>query len=500
MPVRGELLDRRWIIALLSLAAAIPLVWPQIPPLIDLPGHMGRFHIARMLGEAPTLTSSFSFEWKLVGNLGLDLLIVPLASVFGVELGTKLIVLAIPPLTVAGMLLAAREAHGRVPAMALFALPLAWPFPFHFGFINFSLSIALAWLVLALWMRLGRTKRLVRRALLFAIISCALWLTHMVGWGLFGLAAFGTELVRRHRAGESLVQAGFRSGLACAPLALPLIPTLLLRSDSPETISFDWFNWDAKLFWISSLLRDRWQGYDLLCAWTLVLIVAVAAIRRRAEPMMAVPALLCLVAFILMPRVAVGSAYADMRLLPFTLGLALLAIRAPQDWAKPLMAIGLTFFLVRLGATTASLAFYNRQYRDELRALDRLPQNASVLSLVVRPCGNAWSTERLDHLPALAIIRRNAFTNDQWIIASASGLRVIRPGVGVYGSDPSQLIYPQHCRGEGSGLEKAITEFNRAAFNHVWVIGGQATAPDLQPLWSNGRSTLYRVAGQRGSE
>jgi hypothetical protein len=494
MPGRGGFLDRRWTIALLALAAAIPLVWPPIPPLVDLLGHMGRFRIQTAIDHVPSLAAAYSFHWTLLGNLGVDLLIMPMAKLFGVELGTKLIVLAIPPLTVAGMLWAAREVHGRVPPTALFALPLAYAYPFQFGFINFALSVAVAFPLLALWTRLGREDRRGLRAALFVPLSCLLWLTHMVGWGLFGLAAFGTEFVLRNRRGDPVLKAGIGAGLACLVLALPAIPTLLLRSDSPQAISFDWFHWEAKYFWIESLLRDRWRTFDVVCAHLILLVIAIAAIRRKMDTLLAVPALLCLAAFVLMPRVAMGSAYADMRLLPFTCALALLAIRSEARW---ITAAGLAFFAARLAATTISFLIYDHSYRDELRALDHLPRGASVLAMVIRPCGNVWSTARLDHLPAMAIVRRDAFSNDQWVMEGAQAVKVIKPGVGRYGSDPSQLVYPKGCN-EGSDLHRAMIEFNRAAFDHVWIIDqppGFIPPPDLRPVWRNTRSVLYRVVG-----
>lgn len=497
MPSRGAFLNSKWAIALLALMAAIPLIWPQIPPLVDLPGHMGRYRIAEAVGQVPSLAAAYSFEWKLIGNLGVDLLIVPMSALVGLELGTKLIVISIPVLTVLGMLLVARQAHGSVPPASLLALPLAWSYPFHFGFINFSLSVGLAWLALWLWLKLQ--PRPILRAALFLFVSCLLWVTHMVGWGLFGLAAFGVELVARRRSGASLSRAVISAGLACLPLALPLIPMLLSREVSSGAGTFDWFNWQAKQLWLTSLLRDRWQLFDVLCAWMLILLAGIAAARRSVEPLLAVPALMCGIAFLVMPRVAVGSAYADMRLLPFAVGLALLSIRTADRWVTPMLAAGLIFFLVRLGATTASLGLYDQSYRDELRAIDRIPRGASVLSLVVRPCTTAWATERLDHLPSLVIIRKDGFSNDQWVMSSASGLQVIKPGAVPYQSDPSQLIYPKNCRGEGSDLNQAAATFDRNAFDFLWVIGGRVSAADLRPVWSNGHSVLYRVMAGRGS-
>src|SRR3954467_10310125 len=106
---RGEMAERgapwwepRWGVAALALLAALPLIWPTIPPMVDLPGHMGRYRVELEIAHSPVLQHFYSFRWGLIGNLGLDLRIIPMAKFFALELGTKLIVLAIPPMTVAG--------------------------------------------------------------------------------------------------------------------------------------------------------------------------------------------------------------------------------------------------------------------------------------------------------------------------------------------------------------------------------------------------------------
>src|SRR3954468_13140697 len=98
---------RRWwehpaLLALVVVASAAPLLWPDIPPLVDLPGHMGRYAVQLDIGRSPALQAFYDFKWQLIGNLGVDLLVIPLAKVFGLDLGVKMIVAAIPPRTVAG--------------------------------------------------------------------------------------------------------------------------------------------------------------------------------------------------------------------------------------------------------------------------------------------------------------------------------------------------------------------------------------------------------------
>src|SRR3546814_19893667 len=104
---------------------------------------MARYRVQLDYGDHPWLRDWYAFHWQLIGNLGVDLLVEPLGRLFGIELAVKLIVMTIPALTVSGLLWIAREVHGRVPATALFALPTAYSYPFHFVLANFEGSESL---------------------------------------------------------------------------------------------------------------------------------------------------------------------------------------------------------------------------------------------------------------------------------------------------------------------------------------------------------------------
>ena len=67
-------------LAVCVLLAVVPLIYPPIPPLVDVPGHMGRYAV--QLDPAP-FRDWYEFRWKLIGNLGVDLLIEPLGRLFG---------------------------------------------------------------------------------------------------------------------------------------------------------------------------------------------------------------------------------------------------------------------------------------------------------------------------------------------------------------------------------------------------------------------------------
>ena len=161
----------RWeFLLLVAVLSTAPLLWPEVPPLVDLPGHLGRYRVELDHGSS-ALDRYFSFHWSLVGNLGVDLLIVPIAAAFGLEMGIKLIALLIPLLTVLGIFWTSREIHGRIPPTTIFAVPLVYGFPFNYGFLNFCLSMALALNAFALWLWLGRTSRARYRIPLFAPVA-----------------------------------------------------------------------------------------------------------------------------------------------------------------------------------------------------------------------------------------------------------------------------------------------------------------------------------------
>src|SRR6187402_2960457 len=107
--------ELRWVLAGLVLIGLVPLLWPALPPLTDLPGHMGRWHIAMTIGQSPALARYYAYAWAPVGNLGMDILVPALAHMLPFELAAKIGVMLIPAVTMAGLLWIAREAHGRVP-------------------------------------------------------------------------------------------------------------------------------------------------------------------------------------------------------------------------------------------------------------------------------------------------------------------------------------------------------------------------------------------------
>jgi hypothetical protein len=506
MAVAAPWWERRRTLVLLALAMAIPLIWPATPPLTDLPGHMGRYAVQIGLKGDPVLGQWYDFKWALIGNLGMDLLVQALAPIFGLEPTVKALVMAVPVLQAAGLLLVAREVHGRVPPTALFALPLTYAYPFQFGFVNFSLAVALALLLFALWLRVTRNGQWRLRAAIFVPASFLLWLTHTYGWGLFGLMVGGSELMRHREASVGWVQSVFRAARSGAMLAGPVLLILLAANDAPGVTTGGWFQWDIKQIYILSVFRDRWQGFDFASLMIIAAVLLCAALIAdyRWNRRLGLIALLLALAFALLPRILLYSAYADMRLVPMVLAMAVLAIGpvANAALARKVAIIGLLFFGVRLAGLTVSTTLYDQSWRQATAALDHIPRHARVLTLVGRRCDEDWNAPKLEHVAGLAIARRHAFVNDQWAFSTAQLLRVTKTDAPGFIEDPSQMTIGKTCTSKSwRQIDDALTRFPRAAFDYVWMIAPPAFDPTkltgLEREWTNGRDSLYRVVNTK---
>lgn len=486
------------------LLSTVPLLYPKIPPLVDLLGHMGRYRVQLDLGSSLWLHGYYGFHWAAIGNLGVDLLVMPLARLIGLEPAVKLIVLFIPPLTVGGFLWVAHEVHGRIPPTAFFALPFAIGHPFLYGFVNFALSIALAFLAFGLWLLLARRGLFRLRSILFVPISLIVFFSHTYGWGVLGLLCFSAEAVRQHDTGVGWFRSGLNASLQALVMVLPLVVMLVWRSETHGGGTGDWFDMKAKVHWLFTSLRDRWKIWDVASV-VVTLIVIAEALREAALTFsrnLVFSTLVLLAGYILLPRIIFGSAYADMRLIPYVLAVVLLAIRfrdgASTRRASLFAILALSFFALRIASTTVSLAMAADDQQQKLQGLEHIPMGSRVVTLVGDPCGFAWPLPRESHLGSMVIVRRQGFSNDQWVMEGLNLLDLRYAAAGHFASDPSQRVRRNGC---GIGplwpIDAALRAVPRPAFDYVWLIDTPPFDPALtagmQMVWRGHGSILYHL-------
>jgi hypothetical protein len=495
--------ETRSFVLVMILLSMAPLLYPQPAPLVDLLGHIGRYRVQLDVATSPLLQRYYEFDWAPIGNLGVDGLVQLLGPILGLELAVKLIVMSIPALTVAGFLLVAREVHHRLPPMAIFSLLLVYNHPFLFGFVNFALSMALAFLAFGLWLRLARQGRLRLRAILFVPISFIVFFAHTFGWGTLGLLAFSAEAVRLHDGGRSWWRSGLEAALHAAVMALPIIVVLAWRSETTGAMTRDFFEWKLKWEWLYSAVRDRWKWFDIATVAVIPLLFVFALAHRRLtlSRNLVFSFIVLAACFVLLPWTMFGSAYADMRLAPFMIALVPLAMRfrghTHVPTARVIAVLGVALVLVRMMGVGWSAMIGASDQAAKLDALDHMPRGAPVVSLVGRDCGRGWAVPRNSHLPAMIIARREGFSNDQWQIDGTNLLRVRFAEAGIFRSDPSQMVTPNWCGPTRWTIDKALRAIPRDTFDYVWLIDVPPYNPDLlegmSPVWKGRGSMLYRV-------
>ncbi|MFM7349334.1 MAG: hypothetical protein ACKO01_07575 [Erythrobacter sp.] len=496
-------LDRWPVIALICLVAIAPLLVVDLPPLADLYGHLGRYAVQTELAQRPALQPFYSYEWKLIGNLGADILVQAFHPVLGLETSVRVVVILTQLLGALGLLLVSREIHGRVTPFAVAAITLLYGYPFNYGFLNYTLSMALALFAYVVWLRLHRQERGAAAALWLGVTGAAIWVCHTYGWAFLGLLTGSTMLVEVVTARTRPLSAVGRILAACWPLLLPVLPMVIWRADSSGAAMSGWAL-KFKTIWLTSPLRNVWEKVDIGSAALIVLLLAWALVSRafRYDRSLALVAVLCVLFFFALPTKVFGSAFADMRLLPYGIAMALVAVGFQRTASRQLTIAAVTslaFFAGRQVVTAESYIVQARQVAEAVPVLDRIPMGARVAFFVVKPCSVIWRLPVLDHLSGLALARRDAFVNDQWQQPGVNPLTVHYPAAEPFTRDPSHVVQGENCGHRARPpLSQSLARLPRAAFTHVWIVGYGPVDWSVVPkgftlVPGEGSGRLYRV-------
>jgi hypothetical protein len=163
-----------WFWCVLALASLLPFIVAPLPMMPDFFSHTARYHVMNHGADSAFLPRYYRFQWALIGNLGIDLVMVPLGAIWPTETAARIAVASIPVLTIAGIYAVARASWGRIEAPALLALPFVYSFTFLYGFVNYHFAVALALLGFAAWIKLA-PRRAWLRWLVFAPLAMAVW-------------------------------------------------------------------------------------------------------------------------------------------------------------------------------------------------------------------------------------------------------------------------------------------------------------------------------------
>ena len=164
--------------------------------------------------------------------------------------------------------------------------------------------------------------------------------------------------------------------------------------------------------------------------------------------------------------------------------------------ARKLAVLAVGFYALRIVATTISLAMASNDQEAKLDALDHVPRGAALVSLVGQECEALWALPRNTHLPAMALVRRHAFSNDQWTVEGANLLSVRYKAAGHFTADPSQIVRPAECENkEAWAPERALAAIPKGVFDYVWLVDlppvDSRLVEGMTPVWRGKGSLLY---------
>jgi hypothetical protein len=145
---------------------------------------------------------------------------------------------------------------------------------------------------------------------------------------------------------------------------------------------------------------------------------------------------------------------------------------------------------------------YAQTYTTELTALDHVPMGARVLGLVGGHCYDPWVMSRLEHLPAMVMVEKRGFSNDQWEMPGAQLMGITYRAARPFAHDPSEIVTEHKCRRQlWFTIDQTLANFPRGAFDYVWLINpppyDKTLVGDLIPVWRAGTSMLYKVPKTR---
>lgn len=475
--------------------AFLPVLLAPVPGFVDMPSHMARHHVLATIGQEPALAHWFMVSWHWIANLGADLPSVLLTPLLGSEKATLLVGALLAPLMVAGIFALSRAAHGRVSASAFHALPLAMHQAWMWGFLNYCMGTALAFLVAA-WIY-ARPREAMREQVLLALFALAVWTSHMASWVILLILAAGNELARL-RAWSDLWPAIRRNWALLAPV----VPLLLWRSQAQgQGAAFSYVDFiDTKLVVFASVLRGTDRLVDLALLAAILgasLLALVWAGGRRMEPRLLIGGALLALAAIAAPTTILNAWGTDLRTAPIALMALVMAIgpATQPGRERALCLIGLSLYFVRVGTVTADWVRHGRELEPRLAMLDAVPRGTKLGYLWIAPeCGFPWRLVPDEKLGSYAVTRRSAFANTLFMVDNAKLMTVRDPVLAARWAGGTQDV-PPVCPGntlDRRVLARKLAALRADGFAAIWVSG---VAPAQLPVPEG-----YRVARRTGRD
>lgn len=387
-----------------AILCLVPLLLTPVLPFIDFYAHILRYQILAQSGQGSVFAENYAPAWKLLPNLGLDVIGTGVLSFLPPLVAAKVIAALIMYAPFAGTLYLARVLHGHIPVLSValagilvFNNILVW------GFANFLLGLGIAIGGVGYW--IAASDKPGRQLGVSAVIGIVLLFVHALSFALWGLLLGAVELMLaieagKPRLGALAVRAGRLLSLAVVPSAL-FLQMDTVKAEHGVTVAFSNLFGYAERGQLGERLRDElWQRTDtflrvaesfsppldralgMLLWGTIAFGLLNGIIRLDRRIRLAAAMMLLLVAA--MPPNLFGVGYVDDRI-PLVL-LTLLAaglILQPVFWRARVLLWGLIgLFALRTALVGWGYYQVGDTYRDYLDQITQIDTGRIAASLI----------------------------------------------------------------------------------------------------------------------
>jgi hypothetical protein len=438
--------DLAWWMALACLCGVllVPLLVVDVPPLLDYPNHLARIYVLASLPQDEVLARFYTPHWSIIPNLAVDLVGPPLIHILPVHVVGRLLIALALLLPVLGTVAYNVALGGRWWSFGVGLI--AYNGCLFYGFLNFLISLGVALLLAAAWLR-WREPHPVRAVALAVVGAPVLFACHLMGLLFFclliGFAELSAVWNSRSETGGLVRTAMTRGGVLALVVAAP---TALYAASELQTLGGD-AEWHGPLekvrHFVSTFANYDWPlditttiliiGFPALC-----MIARMGRLPRVAGAVTGALALL----FVASPSSWKGTYLLDTRfavMLCFMLFAGFLPVNWP--WRSRYLATGLLLLLfsIRMAVLTTTWANDRTDIADLRATLAPVQPGQAVYvaagSYRDNPDWRGYIGSHLlsnnvrmdDHVGALALIERRAYWPFEFDVPSQQPIETNEP-------------------------------------------------------------------------
>ncbi|WP_114229097.1 MULTISPECIES: hypothetical protein [Sphingomonas] len=492
------------LVAGLTILSLLPLLLIRYPAEVDYYNHLARMGLIADWWRGVD-NPFYAVRWQMLPNLAADLIVPPLGLLIGVEAALKLFAVAAKLMIVTGAVALERVVRGRHLLAGLFALLVLFNWPFSWGVVNFEFGLGVALWGVAAWVSFAG-RPLIQRAAVHTGVVGALFLSHFLALGIYGVTIGLLELARWSRPATRLRPA--RTVALLAVMAAPVALLLALTRLSGGAIGGTTTVWAFGFKWLWPLLLLNADLPMLSAAMMLGLLLwlGILVARRRLsltrEGAFVAGGLLLL--YVAMPRQLFETDMIDIRLL-VPLFLIVPAFVSLEGWsarARRHAALALTvLILVNLAVTATSWRSVSRDAAELRAAVATLPPGSRLLVARAPGAAERYSSAPIVFVPTLAVHDIHAFTPSLYTMPGVQPVAP-RPAVAPLHIDkgldyrlPPFALLAGEVRRPGSSGRTYLADWPHA-YDALVLIGPPVANPwsdRLRPVAATAQATIYRL-------